>query len=219
MVPDLEKGRTRTVDYPGVRPVSDEVVDMTLPFLPSPVEAMVRLQRLTGMRPGEVRVMRLCDIDRSRDVWRYIPWEHKTEHHDLPRQISLGLKGQSILTPYLMDKEGTPEAWLFSPREASAERVMEMRRRFPKFKPGPKRTVGDQYSDSYYWWEIDNAAKKAGVPHWSPNQLRHTALTAIRAKEGLDAAQVMANHKNVKTTEIYAERDSARADELALKYG
>ncbi len=36
---------------------------------------MVRLQRLTGMRPAEVCILRKCDIDTTGDVWLYRPVE------------------------------------------------------------------------------------------------------------------------------------------------
>ena len=65
-------------------PVDLDVVKKTIPFLPSNVAAMVRLQLLTAMRPGEVRSMRLCDIDTTGEVWYDIPFEHKTEHHGIP---------------------------------------------------------------------------------------------------------------------------------------
>lgn len=45
---------------------------------------------------------------------------------------------------------------------------------------------------------------------WSPNQLRHTAATEIRAAFGLKAAQVVLGHSNAITTEIYAEADLAK---------
>jgi len=37
------------------------------------IQAMIALQWWTGMRPGEVVLMRTCDIDRSDDVWVYTP--------------------------------------------------------------------------------------------------------------------------------------------------
>ncbi|MCL1894896.1 MAG: site-specific integrase [Holophagaceae bacterium] len=228
-LPDLKKGRSKAKELPKVKPVDDAVVEKTLPYLPSPVQVMVKLQRLTGMRPGEVRVMRLCDIDTTQEEWFYIPWEHKTEHHDdCPRLVVLGGKSQSILMPYLMDNYDTPEKWLFSPIESMRERNMKAReRRKTKVQPSqidrkkarPKQTLRDQYTKDSYRRCISRAAEKAGVPHWFPNQLRHTALTAIRAKEGIEAAQVMASHKNISTTEIYAEKDIAKARELARKYG
>ena len=48
---------------------------------PAQVWAMVELQRLSGMRPGEVVTMRTCDLDTSGRVWAYTPESHKTEHH------------------------------------------------------------------------------------------------------------------------------------------
>ena len=158
-----------------------------------------------------------------------IPYEHKTEHHeDCPRLIVLGERSQSILTPYLMDCQDTPEKWLFSPKESVTERKTKLREKrktkvqpsqVDRRKPNPKRPIKDQYSKESYRRCIARAAQKAGVPHWFPNQLRHTALTAIRAMEGIEAAQVMANHKNIAVTEIYAEKDIAKARELARKYG
>ena len=46
-----------------VRPVPDEHVEATLPFLSGPLRAMVQVQRLTGMRPGEAARMRGRDLD------------------------------------------------------------------------------------------------------------------------------------------------------------
>jgi len=63
-----------------IEPVDDAIVDRTLPFLPPIVADMVRVQRLCGMRPQDVRNMRAIDIDRTQKVWRYVPFTHKTEH-------------------------------------------------------------------------------------------------------------------------------------------
>lgn len=77
----LKKGRTTARETDGVTCVDDAVVDATVPHRPDVVADMVRLQRLTGSRPGEVCSLRPCDLDRSSDVWLYYPSEHKTEHH------------------------------------------------------------------------------------------------------------------------------------------
>ena len=65
----LKKGRSKAKELPRIKPVADDVVDKTLPFLPSVVVAMVKLQRLAGMRPGEVRSMRFCDIITDDTEW------------------------------------------------------------------------------------------------------------------------------------------------------
>lgn len=53
------------------------------------------------------------------------------------------------------------------------------------------------------------------IKPWSPNQLRHTVGTEIRAKYGLEAAQVLLGHSTADVTQIYAERNWKLAVEVA----
>ncbi len=64
-VSGLQKGRTEARESKPVRPVLDASVDAIRPFVPRQVWAMIEIQRLTGMRPGEVCLMRACDLDTS----------------------------------------------------------------------------------------------------------------------------------------------------------
>jgi integrase len=57
------------------------------------------------------------------------------------------------------------------------------------------------------------------VPHWSPLQLRHTAATSIRSRYGVEAAKVVLGHSKVETTQIYAERDLGRAEQIMAEIG
>jgi hypothetical protein len=93
------------------------------------------------MRPGEVVIMRLCDIDRSGSDWNYRPHSHKTDHHGHERVIPIGPRAQEVLTPWL--KAGLP-AFLFSPRESMARTLAERRRnrktpRWPSHKAAQAR--------------------------------------------------------------------------------
>ena len=63
-VTGLRKDESQARETSPILPVDDETVEQTLPHLPEIVADMVRLQRLTGMRPGEVCILRPCDIDR-----------------------------------------------------------------------------------------------------------------------------------------------------------
>jgi integrase len=63
------------------------------------------------------------------------------------------------------------------------------------------------------------ACKKAGAPRFSPNQIRHTVATEVRAKFGLEASQVLLGHSRADMTETYAERDMKKAAEIARKIG
>jgi integrase len=69
----LKKGRTRAKETEKIRPVSDDLVNAVLPQLTPPRRAMVQVQRLTGMRPCEVVLMRPRDIDRSGKIWVFRP--------------------------------------------------------------------------------------------------------------------------------------------------
>ena len=62
---------------------------------------MVRLQRLTGMRPEEVCMVRPVNLNREANVWLYRPASHKTEHHGRDRVVPIGPKAQGVLLRYL----------------------------------------------------------------------------------------------------------------------
>jgi integrase len=185
------------------------------------------------MRPQDVRNMRSCDIDKSGDVWRYVPYTHKTEHLDKHRIIAVGPRAQAILMSYLLEKEDTPEAFLFSPKDSIRLHRIERRRNRKTFnkrgqvqpsqqdrsKPKPKKQPGDQYTKDSYNRAVKHACELAGVASWTPNQLRHSAGTEVRNKYGLEHAQRVLGHANAKTTEIYAELDFEKAAQVAREIG
>jgi integrase len=224
-VSGLRKGRSAAREKPPVRPVSQEMVMAVKPFVSRQVWAMIELQRLTGMRPGEVVIMRTSDLERSGDVWAYTPERHKTEHHDKRREVLLGPRACAILLPWLKDD---PDAYLFSPADATAERKAEMRlRRKTRVQPSqrdrgkfrPKKIPGVRYTVASYRKAIQSACQKAGVPKWHPNQLRHTAATEIRKRFGIEATRIILGHEDVRTAQIYAEEDRSRGVEIMRSIG
>ena len=66
------------------------MVKAVQPLVSRQVWAMIELQGLTGMRPGEVVLMRTSDLEMTGDVWTYTPHRHKTEHHGKKREVLLG---------------------------------------------------------------------------------------------------------------------------------
>ena len=229
-VEGLRKGRSKAKETAPIKPVPDEDVDAILPFLMPTLKAMVQLQRATGMRTGEMVIMRMVDIDQSGLVWIYTPKKHKTAHHGHAKQIALGPKAQQAIKPYLMQE---PAAYLFSPQRAREEWYAEKRvLRKSKVQPSqinrrkaqPARTPGKHYNHHSYYRAIQYAIKKAGksginVPHWHPHQLRHSAATRIRKEHGLDAARAILGHRSLAITETYAEIDAALASQVAAKLG
>ena len=234
-VPGLKKGRSAAREPDPVRPVADEVVDATLPFLPKVPADMVRFQRLTGCRPTEVCTIRPIDVDRSGEVWLYRPASHKTSHRDLDRVVFIGPKAQQILLPYLLRDAQT---YCFSPADSEAHRHAEQReQRKTRLQPSQVnrrkrhavRTPKAFYTKDSFNRAIRRAVDKANasrakqgsdlLPVWHPNQLRHSTATEIRRQFGLEAAQVILGHTTANTTEIYAERDLSLARDVIRKIG
>jgi len=122
-VSGLKYGRSKAKERKPIKPVPDEVIERTLGKLTPTVKAMVELQRLTGMRPGEVCIMRRRDIDMSGSVWIYSPRHHKIQHHGRDRQVYLGPKAQSILLPFI---QPSIDAYLFNPQRSEKERRQKL---------------------------------------------------------------------------------------------
>jgi integrase len=219
----LQRGRTTGVrESIAVKPVPDEHIPPVLAVVSSQIAAMIRLQLLTGMRPDEVTIMRPADLDRSGDIWVYRPRRHKTEHHGIDKLILLGPKAQEILLPWL---ERAPEAYLFSPKEVWEAKLASRRRDGKPAQPRRRkrrhaaRPPCDHYNDEGYCQAVERACKRAGVPKWTPGRLRHNAGTKVRAKFGAEAAQLVLGHQNLSTTEIYAEKNRSRYEEIMREIG
>ncbi len=224
----LKKGRSRARDTSRVRIISDSVVNATLAVLPDVIADMVRVQRLTSARPGEICSMAPIDIDRSSDVWIYRPQEFETEHFEKDRIIAIGPRAQQVLAPYLVDRE--PEAFCFSPAESVSRRRASAaaKRKRPLStgsRPGsnrvasPRRKANDRYTTDSYRRAIHRAYDKLKIEKWSPNRLRHTASTEIRRRFGIDTARAVDGHSAASTTEIYAELDLSKAVEVMRSLG
>jgi integrase len=244
----IHVGRTSVPEMKEVPPVSPDRVDAVLPFLSPVVQAMIALQLLTGMRPGEVCRMRPCDVDRSSDVWEFRIEGHKTAHHGRKRVVYLGPESQDILRPYLLRAD---DSHCFSPSEsrewwrtvAAAARVTpdstgNARGRRGGQKPtGTDRLPGPVFTAGSYGRAIAVACRKAwpapaeiagdrsavlawdSENRWAPNQLRHTRGTQIRKRYGLDGAQVILGHAKADVTQIYAELDREKAIEISRQIG
>jgi len=238
----LRYGRTEARETEPVKPVDDHDVDATLPFVTPHVRAMLQVQRLTGMRPDDVVSMRPCDIDQSGEVWIYERRDHKNRWRGHRRLIPIGPKAQAVLKPF-MGRD--PEAFLFSPKESEAWRKetrlanagkdrktkiypCELRARAAKKEARrrrkPKLEKRDRYVTATHGQAINHGiakAKKAGVdiPHWHPNQLRHTRGTEVRRDHGVEAAQVVLGHARADVTQVYAEENLRMAIEIARQSG
>jgi integrase len=223
----LKAGRTSAPEKGPVQPVSDEVVDATLPHLNHVVRAMVEFQRLVGCRPGEVCSIKPAMIDKSEDVWEIRLERHKTAYKGKTRTIYVGAKAQAVLMPFLLRPA---EDYCFSPAEAMrrcreerhANRVTPMNegnKPGSKRKKKPAKAPGGCYTTQSYARSIKNACEANGIECWAPNRLRHSAATKIRKQFGVEAAQVTLGHSELGVTQVYAEADRAKAIEVARRIG
>jgi integrase len=169
-VAGLQKGRTVARETEPVRPVDDEVVEATLPYLDRHVRGLVEFQRLTGCRPGEACAVRRCDLDMTGRLWMYKPPHHKTAHRGKDRTIVLGPKAQALVRDFF-----TPcrDDYLFSPvraaEERRAERAAKRRSKRPpsqvsrdaRRRSAPKRHYRSKYDRGSYGLAIDRACEHA----------------------------------------------------------
>lgn len=223
----LKQHRSSAKERPPVRPVPEESIVATMPFLTTTVQAMVQLQLLTGARPGEIANLQPRYVDRGNDPWIYSPPQHKTAWRGQVKKIYIGPRAQAILAPYLLR---APDAFCFDPRE-SVQEMREKRtasRKTPlkhgnspgtNRKQEPQRVPTEQYNKDSYGRAIRRAAKRAKVPLWSPNQLRHSRGTWLRKHFGVEGASLILGHADLNTTLIYAEQDDAKAAEIAKQVG
>lgn len=203
LIQPLRAGYSVSVDHPKKRSVNPADVEAALPHLPPIVADMVRLQILTGARPQEIRLMRCGDfriIDR--DLWYYYPSEYKTEHIDNNKIISIGPRSISILKPRLNGlKKGD---YIFSPsRENKANRVFN-----------------DFYRRDSYAVAIRRACRRAGVPVFTPYQLRKLRATQVDKLFGAETAAAVLGHSDVATTlRHYIDPRRTEADKVARNFG
>ena len=202
----------------GVReipPADPAHVTATLPFLTPPIRVMVVLQMACGARPEELCGMKAGDVQRSgrvhitgagvqdldrERVWVYVLKKHKTTWKGKPRWLTFAADSQRALEP-LLDRP--PDAHVFDPREATGGKA--------------SRRVGTRYTPRTYRQAVERAAKRAGVPHWFPYQLRHLAAADVKALFDLDAVQALLGQHTKTMADHYGGVAFKKAAEVARR--
>jgi integrase len=228
-VSGLRGGRSDAKESVPVKPVPEPFVEAVKPVVSPHVRAMIELQALTGMRPGEVCTMRGRYLETGGKVWVYRPEAHKTEWHGHKREVYLGPRAQEVLKPWL---RANLDDCLFQPAEAMAWKLAEQRksRKTPLWpshivakaarrkRQGRRHFLG-HFTVNAYRAAIQRACQQANIPAWHPHQLRHNAATTLRREHGVELARIILGHATAFTTEIYAEADRAQAMEVIAKVG
>lgn len=196
----LQPGRTSAPDRPPILSVPMADLEATIPHLHADtdrrrvLEDMVRFHLLTGMRPAELCGMRVADLDRSGEIWRYtVPaMLNKNAHRERPQWYWIGPKAIAIVSKYLDGLSGTDRIW-----------------RFPAKRPGGKETP---ISRGAYGEFVRLACDRAKVARWHPHQLRHNRATDVQRQyeDNAAAAAAIGDTPEV-TSEVYVDpADSVR---------
>jgi integrase len=200
----LKRNRSAARETAPVGSVPDDVIEKTCARLPRSLADMVRVHRLTGMRPDEVCRLAWPDIERREDVWVFRPGRHKEAWRNLPRVVVIGPRAQRILGKYAGD------GFVFTPQMSVDEHYREAIEaakchRPPEKVGGAPRRVGERWETGAYARAVGRAAEAAGVPHWHPNQLRHSCATAVRRRFGIAAAGAVLGHsQGLRITDRYS---------------
>lgn len=214
----LEAGRSEAEESDPVVPVPEDYIKAVAAAVPGPVRAMIWLQYWSACRPGEACILRPCDLEIAKPVWKWRPYEHKGNWRAIPKVVLLGPQAQEAIQPYVTRDLA---AYCFSPLEAQRERwsTCKTHRHQEVSEPRTDRRVGARYDTGSYAKAIRYACKKLGIPEWGPNRLRHNALSRLEAKYGIELARIVAGHTSAETTEVYLERDLRRAVDAVAEAG
>lgn len=165
-------------------PANINDVYKTMKFLHPMLNAMIQLQLLTGMRPSEICKINMVDIEtKDPKCWWYKPANHKTSWRGKIRSIPLTIKSIKIIKKFLLNAKSTG-GYLFSPM--CRDRV--------------SASAGSFYTTSEYGKAIRQAAIRAKIEPWSPNQIRKYAAQKLLEEQGIESASALLGHSCVDIT-------------------
>ena len=217
----LKRGRSAAKERPPVKPVDQKHVDSVLERVNKSVGALIQLQLLTGCRPGELLQLKREDIDCSGKVWILELATHKTAWRGKRRIIYFGTQAQSILKEFFLKRK--PGEYLFQPMDTYRERSEDGNdHRRPSQKPNQRktnRTINECYSVQAYGKAVMHGCDAAGIPRWTPNQLRHLAASELRKQYGIEITRAVLGHSCLSTSEIYAEVDQGVVMKIMTERG
>lgn len=188
------------------------------------------LQTLQGLQAGRSKAKEPPKVKPA-----YLPWVEATLPH-LPEmvaamvriQILTGCRVGELFALRASDLKMEGDVWEYCPgRHKNSHRgqsrtiflgprAIELVRPFLPTDPKAKVFAYDRRS---YRQAIVRAAKRAGVPTWTPLQLRHARADQIERLYGAEASRTVLGHASLDTTQIYLTRDLDQAREIMRAIG
>lgn len=208
----LVEGETEAIEHEPRGPVSDSDLQKTLDYCCEFYADFIRVLLLTAMRPSELCRMTVGDLEFENGIWIYCPKKFKTKRKNKARIIPLGPKAQKILQNRISGK--TSDDFVFSPIEVMRE----------EYNKNAGSNIKPNCSVESIDRRLKNIIKKANehganITPWTLYQLRHTRISDIALAEGEIAAQRIAGHASLQTTEIYNHSALQETILIAKKYG
>jgi len=174
----LKRGRSGARETEKIGPAPQHVIDEVRPLLHPTLRALVDLQLLTGARPGELLLLRPCDVamDETAGVWSIRPLNHKNAYRDKERVIYLGPRAQETLRPFLSRSTTT---YCFCPIEVEAHRCNGRRTGCPPH-PSLPASAGDQSAAAIV---LRRPAQREPVDEVGRQRDRHHADRDVQKRE------------------------------------
>ncbi|GHT28891.1 integrase [Planctomycetales bacterium] len=185
--------------------VAYEYIQAVMDYVSPIIEAMMRVQYLTGMRPGEVCTMKVGDIKKTKaefgnhyrlwdgENWLYVAAEHKTKKYIGERQFAIAMEEQEILEPYLAGKSASDFV----------------------FSKTSKRGFGKPFTTDEYGRYIKRTIEKYELEKFTAHQIKHSAVSDTSEKHNRDKARALAGHTSETMTARYDHSDDKKLFAMA----
>lgn len=142
----------------------------------------------------------------------------ETAHHGIRKAVPIVGYARDVLIDY-MNRDR--ESYCFTPTESDEWfRAMKRSKRITPAKYDKRPRKGTQqknrfYDSGSYRQAVQRATKRAGVPKWTPAQIRHTTATDITEAIGIEGLSALLDHTTIGVPRHYARVSEANAIKAA----
>ncbi len=186
-------------------PVSESDFRAALPFLLPASRAACELIWLTASRPSEVLTLLGADVVRTGNILTA-----KKQEFELPSGM-----WAAVRTNHKMARKGFDRVLFFGKRSQAVLKALEMKPERFLFLSKRRRP----YNHNSLGNALERACKRAGVPVFTPYQIRHGAAVAALREFSEPEVGVWMGHKSRGVTGRYAGTDLKTAAKVAATMG
>ncbi|GHT14764.1 hypothetical protein FACS1894170_12010 [Planctomycetales bacterium] len=208
--------------------VASDVLGKTLAELAPTWRKIVSLQLATAARPSEILNLKIQEIDRGNpELWVAELKEHKNAHRGQIRRLFFAKPEIAVLREVIGERTDgfvfTPAMLVSDDKEKRAAKAVPRKKQPSRLKRDaarskhPKLKINEVIDPAVYRRAVSRACIRAGVPNWTPYEIRHTGITRIAIEKGLDTARAVAGQRTISITAGYNHGDSAIAAAVALE--